>query len=105
MHNIFGPSVFSTLDGRRQNYDLNFQKSCIRNRKQNLFNLPFCCLQFDVVAILRINLFEIVICCKIVNSSTKFKLFHEIIIIHEKFLVIFNSLRGPDRTHSRAMHP
>jgi len=35
----------------RQNYDLNFRKLSIKNRKQNLFNLPFCYLWFDIVAI------------------------------------------------------
>jgi len=43
--------VFNALEGRRQNYDLNFRKTSIENRNQKLFNLSFCCLYFDILAI------------------------------------------------------
>jgi len=36
------------------------------------------------------ELFQIVINCKIFNSSVKFKLIHKIAVIHKKFLVLFN---------------
>ena len=42
------------------------------------------------------ELFQSVISCKIV-SSEKFKLVHKISVIQEKFLIIFNLLRGPDK--------
>ena len=43
-------------------------------------------------------LFRVVVSCKTVNSLIKFKLFNKIAVIHEKFLVPFNKLRGPDKT-------
>jgi len=45
------------------------------------------------------ELFRMVISCKIVNSSMKFKFIHKISIIQEMFLVFFNLLRRPDITH------
>src|SRR6218665_769279 len=33
-----------------------------------------------------------------VSSSMKFKFIHKMSVIHEKFLVFFNLLRGPDKT-------
>jgi len=38
----------------------------------------------------------IVIICKIVNSSVKFKFIHKVDVIHKKFLLLFNLLHGPD---------
>ena len=52
-----------------------------------------------------------VISCKIVNSSIKFKFIHKISIIHEKFHVLLNLLRWPDLIPSgagsglRVVHP
>ena len=48
------------------------------------------------------ELFRIVISCKIVNSSMKFKFIHIISVVQEKFLVFFNLLRGSDVTRSKA---
>src|SRR6218665_1940326 len=48
------------------------------------------------------ELLRIVISCKIVNSSMKFKFIHKIFLIQEKFLVYFKLLRGPDITRSGA---
>ena len=44
------------------------------------------------------ELLWIVISCKIVNSSMKFKFIHKIFLIQEKFLVYFKLLRWPDIT-------
>jgi len=46
------------------------------------------------------ELFHVVTSCKIVTSSMKFKFFHKIAIIQDKFFVLFNLLQGPDITHS-----
>jgi len=57
------------------------------------------------------ELFQIVVSCKIVNSSMKSKFIHKIFVIQEMCLVFFNLLRGPDITHSgarsgpRVVHP
>jgi len=48
------------------------------------------------------GLFGIVINCKIVNSSMKFKFIHKISVIQNKFLIFFNLLRGPDIRRSGA---
>src|SRR6218665_2464330 len=47
------------------------------------------------------QLFWIVISCKIARGSRKFKFFHKIDVIHEKFLVLLKLSRGPDKTRSR----
>jgi len=46
------------------------------------------------------ELLRIVISCKIVKISMKLKFFNKIAVIHQKFLVLFNLLRGPDITSS-----
>ena len=46
------------------------------------------------------ELFQIVINCKLGNSSMQFKFIHEISEIGGKFLVFFNQLREPDITLS-----
>lgn len=57
------------------------------------------------------NLFRIVICCKIVNISIKFKFNRKIFVIQEMIPVFCNLLRGPDVTSSgagsepRVVHP
>src|SRR6218665_2665063 len=43
-----------------------------------------------------------VISCTIFNRSIKFKFIHKISVIHKKFPVFFNLLRGPDKTRSGA---
>jgi len=48
------------------------------------------------------QLFWIVISCHIARDSRKFKFFHKIAVIHEKFLVLLKLRRGPDKTRSRA---
>jgi len=42
------------------------------------------------------ELFRIVISCKIVNSSIKFKFIRKISVVQKKFLAFFELLRGPD---------
>ena len=70
--------IFSAIDGRRQNYELNFRDLCI---------FIACGL-----ILLPPELFRILIRCKIVHSSIKFKFVHKISVMQEKFLVY---LPGP----------
>jgi len=89
--------IFSALLGRRQNHELNFRESSIKNQ--------FLYLTKHFIAggliLLPSVLFRIVIrLCKIVNSSMKSKFIHKISVIQEKFLVFVNLLWGPDVTRS-----
>src|SRR6218665_668319 len=86
------------LEGRRQNYGLNFQESS-KIAEFLKFNESFHCLWLDVVVIrarivLSCGLFRIVLSCKIVNSSIKFKFIHKISVIQEKFLVFLSAPRA-----------
>ena len=85
--------TFRALEGRRQNSDLNFQKSSVKNRKQNLVYSLICCCGFILMLC---ELLWIVISCKVVDSSIKFTFFHKISISQKMFLLHFNLLRGPD---------
>src|SRR6218665_3022381 len=85
--------ILSALEGRRQNYDLNFQKLSGKNR--NIFYLTSL---FDACGLILMlsALFRTVISCKIVDSSMKFKFFHKISVVQKKFLLLFKRQRGPD---------
>src|SRR6218665_993483 len=81
----------SALEGRRKNYKLNIQESLVK--KPNLFNFTSLFIACGLILLLS-ELFRIVISCKIVSSSMKFKFIHKISVILEKFLVFFNLLWG-----------
>ena len=76
--------------GRRQNLTVEYKKPILFY----FYSLFIAC----GLILLSLELFLIVVNCKIVNISVKFKFIHKISIIHEKFLVFFNLLRGPDIT-------
>jgi len=46
------------------------------------------------------QLFWIVISCKFARGSRKFKFFHKIDVIHEKFFVLLKLSPGPDKTRT-----
>ena len=79
--------AFCPLESRRQNYDLNFRKSSVKN--------DFCYLAclFDACGLILMpsELFLIVISCKIVNSSIKFKFVNKIAVIQKKFFTLFST--------------
>ena len=83
--------IFSAFEGRIQNYELNFHESSIKTENY-LSSLSIAC----GLILLPSELFRIVINCKIVNNSMKFKFIQKIFVIQEKFLVLLNLLRGPD---------
>src|SRR6218665_1585428 len=82
--------IFSALEGRRQNYELNCQET---SKKPTFFYLKS-------VLLLPSELSRIVISCKIVDSSMKFKFLHKISVIQVMFHVFFNLLRGPITLHT-----
>jgi len=91
---------FSALEGRRQNYDLNFRKSSIKTENKIYATSLFVACG---LILLPSELLWIVINYKIVNSSMKFKFIHEISVIQEKFLVLLICcMRGPDKTRPGA---
>src|SRR6218665_83741 len=100
--------IFSALDGQRQNYELKFRESSIK--KSIFLNLTSLFIDYSLI-FLPSELLRIVISCKIVNSSMKFKFIHKFFLIQEKFLLFFKLLRGPDITRSgagsgpRVVHP
>jgi len=99
MHNLFRPrrrsvSFLVYLRAKDKIMIWTFE-SLVSKPKENLFNKPFVACSF---ILLPSELFQLGIGGKIVNISMKFKFFHKIVIIHEKFLVLFNLL--PDVTHS-----
>src|SRR6218665_2258361 len=77
--------IFSALESRRENYELNCQET---SKKPTFFYL-------NSVSLLPSELSRIVISCKIVDSSMKFKFLHKISVIQEMFHVFFNLFRGP----------
>ena len=91
--------IFSALEGQRQNYELKFRESSIK--KSTFLNLTSLFTDYSLI-FLSSELLRIVISCKIVNSSIKFKFIHKFFLIQEKFLVFFKLLRGPDITRSGA---
>src|SRR6218665_1805600 len=100
--------IFNALEGQRQNYELKFQESSI---KKSIFkNLTSLFIDYSLI-FLPSELLRIVISCKIVISSMKFKFIHKFFLIQEKFLVFFKLFRGPDITRSmagcgpRVVHP
>ena len=94
--------IFSALEGRIQNYQLNFRESSKKATRFHLTNLFIAC----GLILLPSELFRIAISCKMFNSSMKFKFIHKISVIQpmiqEKFFVFFNLLRGLDITCSGA---
>ena len=77
VHNLSGHSslFFSALEDQRQNYELNFQESSIKNRKIIDLNSLFIACG---LILLPLELFRIVISCKDFDSSIKFKFIHKI---------------------------
>src|SRR6218665_1090777 len=88
--------IFSALEGRRKNYELNFREPSIKNYFLYSTSLFIAC----GLILLPSELFWIVISCNIVNSSMKFRFIHKVFVIQEKFLVFLNLLKGPDITRS-----
>ena|SRR6218665_106457 len=89
--------IVSALEGRRQNYELKFRES---NKNAICFYLTSLFIAC-VLILLPSELFRIVVMsCKIVNSSMKFKFIRKTSVIQERFPVFFNLLRGPDITRS-----
>ena len=80
------------------NYELNFQEPSIKTDfyiyRTSLF------IACGLIVFLSLKLFLVVISCKIIISSMKFKIIHKISVIQEKFLVFLNLLRGQDITRS-----
>src|SRR6218665_1624349 len=91
--------IFSSLEGQRQNSELNFRESSIQ--KQTFFYLTSRFTACELI-FLPLKLFWIVISCKFFNSSMKFTFIHIISVIQVMFLVFCNLLRGPDITGSGA---
>jgi len=83
--------ILSVPEGWRQNYELEFRESSIKNRfSLNLISLFIACSLIFLPSVLC----QIVISCKIVNSSMKFKFVHKISIIQKKLLVFLNFFEG-----------
>ena len=90
--------IFNALEGRRQNYELNFRKSSIKTDFKNLTRVIIAC----GLILLPPGMFRIVISCKIVNSSIKLKFTHKSPSFKRSVLYLFNLLQEPDIIHSRA---
>jgi len=77
-------------------------ESGIKKRKNYLNSHLIACDLLFLGIFLPTELFRLVLSCKIVNSSMKFKVIHKISVMQEKFLVFFHQFQGPDITRSGA---
>jgi len=98
VHNLFGPraAVYYFLVHSRVEDKL--LAELLRVAYKNRIGLNFSLFIALGWILLPSELFWIVISCKIVNSSVKFKFIHNISVIQETFFRFFNLLRGPDKT-------
>src|SRR6218665_1909817 len=70
--------IFSALEGRRQNYKLNFRESSINYQICFYLTIVYIVCGLMIIVATRAVLYCSRLSCKIVNSSMKFKFIHKI---------------------------
>ena len=68
------------------------------NKPHSLFLFWYSCHGCHLTNMSHLFWIVYIISCKIARGSRKFKFFHKIPVIHEKFLVLLKLRRGPDKT-------